>query len=185
MKIPPQAKSVFKGKIFEIFQWDQEMFDGSTATFEMLKRPSTSQIIATRNNKILIVDEEQPNTPLYTGIFGGRQEPDEDALACAKRELLEEGGLVSDSWQHFQTYTFAGKIDWKITLFIAKNVSISAKPNLDVGEKITFREVEFDEFVDLVTNNYQEFGQFAFDLLYWKFVESTKLAEFKSKLGLT
>ncbi len=38
MKIPPNAKRVFKGIIFDVYQWQQKMFDGSKETFEMLKR---------------------------------------------------------------------------------------------------------------------------------------------------
>ena len=58
--IPPHAKRVFKGVIFEVYQWEQEMFDGSVETYEALKRADTAQVIATRRNKILIPLEEQP-----------------------------------------------------------------------------------------------------------------------------
>lgn len=37
MKLPPQAKKVFTGQIFDVYQWEQEMYDGSFETFEMLK----------------------------------------------------------------------------------------------------------------------------------------------------
>ena len=33
MKLPEQAKKVFDGEIFDVYQWDQEMYDGSTETF--------------------------------------------------------------------------------------------------------------------------------------------------------
>ena len=36
--IPPEAKCVFRGKIFDVYQWPQRLYDGSTATFEMLRR---------------------------------------------------------------------------------------------------------------------------------------------------
>lgn len=184
MKIPAQAKSVFKGEIFEVFQWPQKMFDGSEATFEMIKRPYTAQVIATRNNKILLAEEEQPNKGKFVSVFGGRQEPHETAIEGAKRELLEESGLVSEDWEQLVMYVYPGKIDWEISMFIARNVEIVTNINLDAGEKITVREVSFDEFVEIVIGNYKEFGQFAFDLLYWKFLQPEKLAEFRQKLGL-
>lgn len=184
MKIPEQAKSVFKGEIFEVFQWPQKLFDGSTATFEMIKRPYSAQVIATRNNKILISEEEQPNKGKFVSMFGGRQELDESALEGAKRELLEEAGLTTEDWEHLVTYVYPGKIDWEITMFIARNVTVASEINLDAGEKITVREVSFDEFLEVVFSNYKEFGQFAFDLLKWKFLEPAKLAAFKEKLGV-
>ena len=32
--IPENAKKVFTGQVFDVYQWEQEMFDGSKATFE-------------------------------------------------------------------------------------------------------------------------------------------------------
>lgn len=52
MKIPINARRVFKGIIFDVYQWEQKMFDGNFKTFEMLKRPNTVEIIAIRDNKI-------------------------------------------------------------------------------------------------------------------------------------
>ena len=99
MKIPPEAKCVFKGIIFDVYQWEQKMFDGSTATFEMLKRPNTLQVIAADENYIYLGQEEQPGKGPFFSLFGGRQEPGEDPLAGAKRELLEESGLAADDWE--------------------------------------------------------------------------------------
>ena len=38
MKIPKNATKVFSGKTFDVYQWEQEMFDGSKKIFEKLKR---------------------------------------------------------------------------------------------------------------------------------------------------
>jgi len=42
MKLTSQAQRVFKGIIFDVYQWKQKMFDGSQGIFEMLKRPDTA-----------------------------------------------------------------------------------------------------------------------------------------------
>ena len=39
--IPPEADRVFRGEIYEVYQWPQKMPDGSVETFEMLRRPDT------------------------------------------------------------------------------------------------------------------------------------------------
>ena|SRR3989344_5917123 len=96
MKIPIQAKKVFDGKIFDVYQWRQEMFDGTTEIFEMIKRSGTIQIIPTIGSKILLSYEEQPTKPKTYTFLGGRQEEGEDVLVAAKRELKEEAGLESD-----------------------------------------------------------------------------------------
>jgi hypothetical protein len=50
--IPKQAQRVFKGQIFDVYQWPQKLFDGSTQTFEMLKRPDTLTVLAIKNDKL-------------------------------------------------------------------------------------------------------------------------------------
>src|SRR3990167_11506494 len=103
--IPPQARRVFKGKIFEVYQWEQKMFDHTTETFEMIKRPNTIQIAPTMNGKILTTREQQPGRPVREfGLYGGRGEEGEEPIDTAKRELLEESGMESDHWELWKTY---------------------------------------------------------------------------------
>lgn len=52
---------MFKGVIFDVYQWEQEMFDGTTQTFEKLKRPDTIMVIpVTEDGKIILTEQEQP-----------------------------------------------------------------------------------------------------------------------------
>ena len=96
-KLPPHAKLAFKGKIFEVWQWEQEMFDGTTAIFERVKRPNTAQVIPVVGDKILIQTQFQPHEPKpYTALAGGRCDEGEDPLKETQRELLEETGNASD-----------------------------------------------------------------------------------------
>ena len=101
MKIPAEAKKVFSGTIFDVYQWQQKMFDDSEATFQMLKRPATVTVIATSGSSVCFATEQQPGLPVATGLLGGRLEKDEEPLVCAKRELMEEAGLESQDWQLF------------------------------------------------------------------------------------
>lgn len=154
MKIPKEAKRVFKGVIFEVYHWQQKMFDGSYETYEALKRPNTVQIIATKDGKIILGYEQQPDMekPLYVTL-GGKQEEGEEPLVAAKKELLEEAGLVSDYWELIKIYRPFGKIIWEIYLFVARNCKKVAEQNLDPGEKIELKEVSFDEFVEIVISD--------------------------------
>ena len=55
------AKLTFKGKVFEVWQWEQKLFDGSIKIFEQLKRQNTAQVISVVGDYILIQLESQPN----------------------------------------------------------------------------------------------------------------------------
>jgi len=148
--IPAEATKVFSGVIFDVYQWQQSMFDGSVQTFERLRRPNTAQVIAVVGDKILIQDEEQPDgLGAFASIPGGRCDPGEDPLTSAKRELAEETGYVSDDWTLWQETDPVGKIEWTVYTFIARQCRKENEPHLDVGEKITPRLVTFDEFIML------------------------------------
>lgn len=151
MKIPDNAKLVFKGVIFDVYQWQQEMFDGSTATFEALKRPGTVQVIPTVGDRVLLSYEEQPGKPRRHTFFGGRMEEGEEPLAAIKRELLEETGLESDEWILYKEHRPEGKIDWPMYLYIARNCKKVTDAHLDSGEKIDIKELSFNEFIDTVS----------------------------------
>ena len=97
--IPENAKLVFKGQIFDVYQWEQELFDGSRATFERLKRPDTAVVFGVLpDGKILLTEQEQPGKPPYIGATGGRIDKGEEPLAAAKRELLEESGYEASEF---------------------------------------------------------------------------------------
>lgn len=181
MKLPSNAKKVFQGKIFSIYQWEQELYDGSTATFEALKRTGTIQIIPTMGDKILLSHEEQPAKPRSFTFLGGRQEPDEEPLITAKRELLEETGMQSDDWELLKVYHNEGKIDWDIYLYAARDCKKVAEPNLDAGEKINVLEVSWEEFLEKVSSE-DFWGQIiANDILRMR-LDNSKLETFKKKL---
>ncbi len=148
--LPESAKRVFKGVMFDVWQWEQQMYDGSTATFERLKRPNTAAVLAVVDDRILIQEQEQPDTAApFLSISGGRFEEGEQALEAAKRELLEETGYVSDDWELLFEENPVGKIEWTIYYFIARGAKRVAEQRLDAGEKIALRPVTFDELLAL------------------------------------
>jgi ADP-ribose pyrophosphatase len=180
MKIPQEAKKVFQGKIFSVYQWEQEMFDGSKQTFEMLKRPNTIEIIAVQGDKILMSHQSQPNKHNFYSLFGGRAEENEEPLVTAKRELLEESGLESTDWEFIKSYQPVHKIDWEIYLFVARNCQKVAEPKLDPGEKIETVSYSFDEFLNIIEKDEYWGNELAIDLL--KMEKTGTIDTFKKKL---
>lgn len=150
--LPNDAKKVFSGVIFDVYQWQQEMFDGSIETFEKLKRPDTVVVFPiTNDKKIILTKQEQPGKELFIGAAGGRVDRDEDILDAAKRELREETGYEADEFVLWKSVQPISKIEWATYVFVARKLKKVADPSLDPGEKIQLLPVTFEEFLKIAT----------------------------------
>jgi ADP-ribose pyrophosphatase len=182
--IPPKAEKVFKGIIFDVYQWPQKMFDGKTQIFEGLKRDDTATVIPVlENGKVLLTRQSQPNRQSFIDFPGGRVDDDEDPLVNAKRELKEETGLISSSWELLLTVQLTAKIDWLCFLYLAKDCKYSGSQELDSGEKISCFEVTFDELVEISTEDNFRCEEFK-KLIYQTKFQKDKLDKLKKELGI-
>ncbi|MBD3280972.1 NUDIX domain-containing protein [Candidatus Dojkabacteria bacterium] len=157
--LPPHAERVFEGKIFDIHQWEQEMFDGSKVIFEKAKRKvdSVNVLPVTNEGRIVLNKQEQPGEMPFIGGLGGRMDPGETPLETAKRELMEEGGITAENWKLLFAVHPDIKVDWVVYTFIAKDLDRSGWKSLDAGEKNELIEVTLDEFMDIVLeDNYRD-----------------------------
>ncbi|KKU19914.1 MAG: NUDIX hydrolase [Candidatus Saccharibacteria bacterium GW2011_GWA2_46_10] len=149
--IPQQAKRVFAGQIFDVYQWPQKMFDGSTATFEMLKRPDTVIAICIIDDQILVIDYEQPNVGERIAFPAGRvDESDSSTLTAIQREVEEETGHQFNNWRLVYVYQPYVKLEWFVYFYLALDGQKTTEPRLDSGERITVRLVDFDKVKGLV-----------------------------------
>ena len=151
--IPEHAKKVFKGILFDVYQWEQKLFDGTTTTFEKLKRTDSVDIYAVLpDGRILLSEQEQPGKEPFISTLGGRVDEGEDILSAAKRELLEESGYEAEEFILWKAEHPASKIDWVIYTFVAKGLRKVTGLNLDGGEKIILKPVTFDELLEIGQN---------------------------------
>ena len=149
-KIPKNAKRVFKGKIFDVYHYEQKMYDGSYATFEVIKRQDAVQIMPIVGNKIMISYESQPSSSGY-GLIGGRiDRKGETLLKTARRELLEEAGLKSNDWLLLRSFKpNDAKYIYTVYLFIARNCQKASKQRPEPGEKIRLTKVSLNRFLSM------------------------------------
>ena len=182
--LPNHAKKVFSGVLFDVYHWEQEQFDGTTKTFEALRRLSSVQIIATTPQKELVILKElQPQDEQigYSLIGGGCDFEDEDPQDAARRELLEETGMQCTDLELFEITNAGGKIEWPCYYYIAHNCEIIQEQNLDSGEKIELELVSFQEFCTIV--EYEHFrNQYFRNMLFRILHTPEKFEDLKKKL---
>ncbi len=150
--IPTEASKVFEGVIFDVYQWQQTMYDGTTQTFEKLARSNDSSVVAITGELQFILQKETQSgkNGWFWSLPAGCIEKNENPLDGAKRELLEESGYISDSWRFWQSHQRNSKIESTDYYFVANNCEWSCNQDLDSGEKIEVVLCDFEEFIKIV-----------------------------------
>ena len=151
--IPTGAKKVYQSRYFGIWQWDQKLYDGSTAIFERISRADYAYMIGvTKTNKILLIEDEQPDRGAVLTPAGGSVEEGEEPMVAATREFVEETGYKPQRVTHWHSYRPSTKMEHENHAFIGYEIEKVGDPMLEPGEKITTQLYSFDEFLALGKN---------------------------------
>lgn len=151
--IPDQAKRVFSGIIYDVYHWQQPLFDGTSETFEMLKRPDTVTAICIVDDMILVLADEQPHRGLKMSFPGGRMNTDESTEQAVRREVQEETGYIFKHVRLVKVRQPHTKIEWFVYSYVAWEVEDKVEPHLDGGEKISVELLPFEKVKQLVIDD--------------------------------
>lgn len=129
--------------------------DGMTIPdFYTVTIPDASGVVAlTSDNKILLKTEYRysQQTDLIELPAGTFEEDENDPLAVAKRELLEETGYESSDWTYLgATVESSSKLTNQMHLFLAKNCVRVCGQHLDIAEHLDVMLVDLKTAVDMV-----------------------------------
>lgn len=178
-------KLVYRGKKFRVYEWEQTLFNGTTAIFERVEHIPSVTILTMQDDKLVIQKQTQPHlTHTFYSLPGGGVDEGEEPLAAARRELLEEEGLTSDDWEYFM---LGGKQSesyyWENHIYIARNCKKGEDPRLDAGERIEHLLYTPEEFFELLDHADFRHQDILPELLLIR-NHPEKRAAFLAKLGL-
>ncbi len=150
INIPDDAKEVFSGVRYKIYQWDQKQFDGSYATYEIAKRNDTVIIIPVIGNEVVIVKEKQPHwKEAALALVAGGVEDEEELTIAARRELEEETGMVFKDFYLVSIDQAVSGAEWFLYTFIAKNLLETKEKSLDTGEQNEVMKITVDNLIEM------------------------------------
>ena len=146
-----KGKRVFKGIRFDMFQWQQKMFNGKTATFETLVRKPSVVVIPVEGENVYLIRERQPHWKKASiGFIAGAVEDGETLEEAARRELREEAGIECEHMDLVFSSQFIRSIEWSGYTFVARGLTHTGKTAFDGGEDIQVKKVSIAELIRLV-----------------------------------
>lgn len=151
-----EDKKVYETPIFSLHQ-NKVLPDGTNkpALFYVLDAPEWINVIAlTDDNQILLVEQYRHGIHETTlEIPGGMVDSGEYPEEAAKRELLEETGYSSDSWEPLgKTSSNPAIMDNYTHLYLARNCVKTAPQQTDGHEDIQIHIMPLDDFLQLVAD---------------------------------
>ena len=145
-------QKILKSEKFPIYR-HTSIINGKKISRDMLHRPNASAIIAFKNNKILVVSQNRFPNEINIEIPSGNIEKNETPIEAAHRELLEETGYQAKKIVPLVSFhTTIGYSTQKIFCFIAKDFVKIAEPNLDEGELLKPKFIQYKKLMKMAMN---------------------------------
>jgi len=120
-----KEKIIYKGRLLRFFVRKQKFPNGYVADLEVVKHPGAVLITPfLTDEKIILISQYRPVIGKYIWeLPAGTFHKGENALLCARRELIEEVGYASSEWKKLGfIYPAPGYTDEKIIIFSAKKL---------------------------------------------------------------
>ncbi|MDK2835415.1 MAG: ADP-ribose pyrophosphatase [Thermosediminibacterales bacterium] len=146
------TKNIYKGKIIDVKIDTVLLPNGKKSTREIVKHTGAVAVIPILDNGKLVMVKQfrKPIEKINLEIPAGKLEPNEKPLECAKRELSEETGYISDKLKYILSfYTTPGFSDEIIHLFLAQDLK-KHQSSHDEDEFLEIVEVPFKTVLDMI-----------------------------------
>lgn len=157
METPKTLSSnvVFSGRVFSLEQKELLLPSGRKATREVIRHPGSAVIVPQLDEKtVLLIKQYRFALERFILEFpAGTLEPNEEPLACAKREIAEETGYGANEWLDLgDIYPAPGVCDELQHLYLAKDL-FPNKAEGDEDEVIEVVEMSVSQVENAIATN--------------------------------
>ena len=144
------SEKIFDGEVLHVIRDTVELPNGKSATREVIRHVGAVGIVPMTENGAVVIERQYryPIDQVITEIPAGKlDDPSEDRLEAARRELQEETGLTAESWTYIGEYhPAAAYSDERITLYLARGLT-QGERNLDEDEFLNLEEVPLEKLI--------------------------------------
>ena len=149
-----QSEQILKSRIFSVERLTYATASGQAMQRDVVRHPGSVAIVPILNDgRVCLIKNRRVSVEkTLIEIPAGTMEPPEPALACARRELIEETGYHAGSLKKLASFFPApGILDEEMHLFLATDLS-AGEPAREAGEQIENYVVDLNEAKKMVFN---------------------------------
>lgn len=158
------------GSILDFYQDEMQVKNGKVEIWDMIEHRlgAAAVVPVLPSGDILLVRQFRPAIDRYTWELpaGSRDAVDEDMEVCAKRELKEETGFISNEWSRLLSLrTTVAFCNERVDVFMAKNIQKVSSQQLDDAEEIELKAFTKSELIDMIYSGTLQDGKTVSGLL--------------------
>jgi len=147
-----QRTIIHKGRVYELVSENITLENGVTTDTEFIHHPGATAIVPMLNETqiILINQYRHALRKFIWEIPAGTLNPRETAIACARRELIEETGYSARKFKQLAEITpVPGYSDERIYIYLATDLEPTGQ-SLDSDEILNVHTLRFEEALDMI-----------------------------------
>lgn len=143
---------VFDGKLLQVYFDEARLPDHSTSGREWIKHPGACAVVPLfENGDVMLVRQFRYSmAQIFYEVPAGKIDPGETPDQAARRELLEEAGILSNQLEyvgHF--YPAIGYSDEIIHIYVARQLSITEQ-STDEDEFVESERIPLEEAMRMI-----------------------------------
>jgi ADP-ribose pyrophosphatase len=144
--------NLYNGKIFNVALEKVTLPNGVIKDREVVRHPGAAAMVPLLDdgNVVLVKQHRHAVNNYLWEIPAGTLEPDEEPLACAGRELIEETGYEANNFDKLTEILPApGYTDESIHIFLATGLNAVGQ-KLEDDEILTVQPTPFDKAIEMI-----------------------------------
>ncbi|MDY6903235.1 MAG: NUDIX hydrolase [Thermodesulfobacteriota bacterium] len=148
--------TVFQVNLFRLDTENVTLDNGVQTDVHILRHPGAAAIVPFWDNETVVMIKQYRHALgeyIWEIPAGTLDDPDEDPLACAERELIEETGYRGETFEKLGTIAPSpGYSDERIHIFMATDLSDDTQ-NLEADEVLQVHKIPFTDVMEMVRKN--------------------------------
>lgn len=144
---------VYEGAILKVYKDHMEFANGNTADWDYIHHDGAAAVVPVLDDgRVLMVSQYRNALERYTlEIPAGKLDnPNEPGLVCARRELEEETGYMSENLEWLATLrTTVAFCNERIEIYVAKNL-VPTHQHLDEDEYVDVKAYTLEELKEMI-----------------------------------